>query len=94
MKQFYTELHAHTSDTSRCAGVGAKDLVALYKQAGASTVVLTDHLSPSTFEAYSQGSLSWTEKPQQRQQRSQQREQWQPARNRNTSCELACRFPA
>ena len=62
MKQFYTELHAHTSDTSRCAGVGAKDLVALYKQAGASTVVMTDHLSPSTFEAYSQSSLSWTEK--------------------------------
>lgn len=62
MKQFYTELHAHTSDTSRCAGVGAKDLVALYKQAGASTVVMTDHLSPSTFEAYSQSNLSWTEK--------------------------------
>lgn len=62
MEQFYTELHAHTSDTSRCAGVGAKEMIALYKQAGASTVVVTDHLSPSTFEAYEAGSLSWEEK--------------------------------
>ncbi|MGN0571833.1 MAG: PHP domain-containing protein [Candidatus Fimenecus sp.] len=62
MERFFTELHAHTSDTSRCGGVCAKDLVALYKQAGASTVVMTDHLSPSTFEAYPQGSLSWKEK--------------------------------
>lgn len=62
MASFYTELHAHTSDTSRCAGVDAKDLIALYKQAGTDTVVITDHLSPSTFEAYPKGSLSWAEK--------------------------------
>lgn len=62
MKQFYTELHAHTSDTSRCGEVCAKDLVALYKAAGASTVVMTDHLSPSTFEAYKGTDLSWAEK--------------------------------
>lgn len=62
MKQCYTELHAHTSDTSRCANVRAEEMVTLYKQAGASTVVVTDHLSPSTFEAYPQGSLSWKEK--------------------------------
>ena len=62
MERFFTELHAHTSDTSRCGEVCAKDLVALYKAAGASTVVMTDHLSPSTFEAYPQDSFSWEEK--------------------------------
>ena len=62
MERFFTELHAHTSDTSRCGGVCATDLVALYKQAGASTVVMTDHLSPSTFEAYKSTDLSWAEK--------------------------------
>ena len=62
MERFFTELHAHTSDTSRCGEVCAKDLVALYKAAGASTVVMTDHLSPSTFEAYKGTDLSWAEK--------------------------------
>lgn len=62
MERFLTELHAHTSDTSRCGEVCAKDLVALYKAAGASTVVMTDHLSPSTFEAYKGTDLSWAEK--------------------------------
>lgn len=62
MRMFYTELHAHTAETSRCAKDSAETLVENYKKAGYRTVVITDHLSPSTFEAYKSKSLSWDEK--------------------------------
>lgn len=62
MQTYLTELHAHTAETSRCAQAHAETLVALYKAAGYSTVVITDHLSPSTYEAYEGKNLSWDEK--------------------------------
>ncbi len=62
MEKFFTELHAHTAETSRCAKDTAETLVENYKKAGCRTVVITDHLSPSTFEAYASKSLSWDEK--------------------------------
>lgn len=62
MGEFYTELHAHTAETSRCAKDKAETLVENYKNAGYRTVVITDHLSPSTFEAYKANALSWDDK--------------------------------
>lgn len=52
MERYLTELHAHTRETSRCAKDKAKNLVENYLQSGYSTLVTTDHFSPSTFEAY------------------------------------------
>ena len=62
MERYLTELHAHTAETSRCAKDSAKIAVENYLQAGYSTLVTTDHLSPSTFEAYKADSLSWNDK--------------------------------
>lgn len=62
MERYLTELHAHTAETSRCAKDSAKNLVENYLQAGYSTLVTTDHFSPSTFEAYKANTLSWNDK--------------------------------
>ena len=62
MMKYSTELHAHTMETSRCAKDKAKILVRNYLRAGYSTLVTTDHLSPSTFEVYKKASLSWNDK--------------------------------
>ena len=62
MANYLTELHAHTAETSRCAKERAEKLVSLYKAAGYSTVVITDHFSPSTYEACKKQNLSWDEK--------------------------------
>lgn len=37
------ETHMHTAETSRCAQVGAAEMVAAYKKAGYHGVVITDH---------------------------------------------------
>ena len=39
------EMHTHTSETSPCAHINAKDVLKLYKEAGYDTVVITDHYS-------------------------------------------------
>lgn len=62
MERYLTELHAHTAETSRCAKDSAKNLVENYLRAGYSTLVTTDHFSPSTFEAYKANTLSWNDK--------------------------------
>lgn len=46
---YKTELHAHTSEVSRCAHICGEELVNLYEKAGYSTVVITDHMSKRTF---------------------------------------------
>lgn len=46
---YKTELHAHTSEVSRCAQICGEELVNLYEKAGYSTVVITDHMSKRTF---------------------------------------------
>lgn len=47
--KFKTELHAHTSQVSRCAHICGEELVDIYEKAGYSTVVITDHMSKRTF---------------------------------------------
>lgn len=41
--QYKTELHAHTSDVSRCAKLSPENVAELYIEAGYSTIVLTNH---------------------------------------------------
>lgn len=62
MPVFLTELHAHTAETSRCAHNSAETLVDAYLKKGFQTVVITDHLSESTFEAKDALDASWDEK--------------------------------
>lgn len=47
--KYKTEMHAHTSNVSRCSGVSADELAAEYKNAGYRTLVVTDHFNPDTF---------------------------------------------
>lgn len=49
MKYMY-ETHFHTSDVSTCAHINAKEAVELYKNAGYSGVIVTDHLSQDCFD--------------------------------------------
>ncbi len=37
------EMHTHTSQSSPCANIDAKDMVAMYETAGYNVVVITDH---------------------------------------------------
>lgn len=62
MPVFLTELHAHTAETSRCAHNSAETLVDAYLEKGFQTVVITDHLSESTFEAKDALDAPWNEK--------------------------------
>lgn len=49
MKYIY-ETHFHTADVSTCAHISAQEAVGLYKKAGYSGVVVTDHFSKECFE--------------------------------------------
>lgn len=40
---YFTELHAHTKETSPCSHITARELVHKYKELGYSTLVITDH---------------------------------------------------
>ncbi len=60
MKYVY-EAHFHTSDVSTCAHISAADAVELYKKAGYSGVVVTDHFSLDCFENKYPGN-TWEEK--------------------------------
>lgn len=62
MKEFLYEMHFHTKDTSNCAIVKAKDAVEEYIKAGYDGIVVTDHLSPSTYMKYGRKLLSWKKK--------------------------------
>lgn len=44
------ETHCHTKLVSRCGHLEIKELVELYKDAGYSGIILTDHFSPMTFD--------------------------------------------
>lgn len=43
------EIHCHTKNVSRCGHLDGEEIVKLYKEAGYSGVVITDHYSPMTF---------------------------------------------
>lgn len=60
MKYTY-EPHFHTKDVSTCAHINAAEAVELYKNAGYSGVVVTDHFSQDCFDNKYPGD-SWKEK--------------------------------
>ena len=60
MKYIY-EAHFHTADVSTCACLSAEEAVELYKNAGYSGVVVTDHFSQECFEKKYPGN-NWIEK--------------------------------
>lgn len=47
--EYKYELHCHTKNVSKCGRLDAADAVRLYKDAGYSGMVITDHFSPMTF---------------------------------------------
>ncbi len=53
------ELHCHTSETSPCSGITAKELVELYKKAGYDGMVITDHLIADI--QGKKGSVEWND---------------------------------
>jgi len=57
---YKTELHCHTSLVSKCAGIPIDEMVEKYISLGYSSLVITDHFSPSTFE--DADNLTWEEK--------------------------------
>ncbi len=60
MNKFKYDTHIHTSEVSNCGKVPAKEMVRLYKNAGYSGVVVTDHYYKGYFERLKAG--SWNEK--------------------------------
>lgn len=47
---FKTELHLHTSPASKCAHVEPEEVIEQYIENGYSTVVITNHMSPTLFD--------------------------------------------
>ena len=44
MKEYLFEMHAHTSQTSRCGEVPAEQVVNTFKNLGYDGIVITDHM--------------------------------------------------
>ena len=59
MSEYKIELHAHSSESSRCGSIKAEDLVKKYQRAGYSALVLTDHYYARFFDKVKD--LSWEE---------------------------------
>lgn len=55
-------MHFHTKNTSNCANVSAEKAVEEYIKAGYDGIVVTDHLSTSTYMKYGRELLSWRKK--------------------------------
>lgn len=62
MKKYLYEMHFHTKNTSNCANVKAEDAVEEYIKAGYDGIIVTDHLSPSTYMKYGRELLPWKKK--------------------------------
>ena len=62
MKKYLYEMHFHTKNTSNCANVKAKRAVKDYIKAGYDGIVVTDHLSPSTYMKFGRDRLPWEKK--------------------------------
>ncbi len=62
MKKYLYEMHFHTKNTSNCANVPAKISVEEYIKAGYNGIVVTDHLSTSTYMKYGRELLPWKKK--------------------------------
>lgn len=50
MMSFLTELHAHTSEVSRCATIGAADVADRYIAEGYTTLVIANHFNHDTLD--------------------------------------------
>lgn len=57
---FKTETHLHTAEVSRCGKLRAFQMVRAYKEAGYSTLFITDHFQANTLDAL--GDIPWEEK--------------------------------
>ncbi len=57
---YKSDLHCHTIDVSKCADLDLEEMVENYIKLGYTTIVITDHFSPATFE--DKEHLSWSEK--------------------------------
>ena len=55
-------MHFHTKNTSNCANVKAKDAVEEYIKAGYDGIIVTDHMSTSTYMKFGRELLSWKKK--------------------------------
>lgn len=62
MKAYKFDAHVHTSETSPCAKIKGSEMVHLYKKAGYSGVIVTDHYHDGFFEALFGPNVSWEEK--------------------------------
>lgn len=61
-KNYLTEMHLHTKETSNCGKMPAAETVENYILLGFNTIVVTDHFSTHTYFKYDYNSLSWQEK--------------------------------
>ncbi len=61
-KNYLTEMHLHTKETSNCGKMPAAETVENYISLGFNTIVVTDHFSTHTYFKYDYSSLSWQEK--------------------------------
>ncbi|MBR3965726.1 MAG: PHP domain-containing protein [Clostridia bacterium] len=57
---FKTETHMHTREVSACSHKGAIDMIKLYKEAGYSTVFVSDHFQSNFLDVL--GDIPWNEK--------------------------------
>ncbi len=57
---FKTETHIHTREVSDCSRKRAREMVALYKEAGYSTVFISDHFQPNSIDVL--GDIPWSDK--------------------------------
>lgn len=62
MNGFKFDAHVHTSETSPCGRIKGSELVHMYKKAGYSGVIITDHYHDGFFEGLFDSSVSWEEK--------------------------------
>ncbi len=57
---FKTETHLHTAEVSRCGKLRAHEMVRAYKEAGYSTLFVSDHFQKNTLDTL--GDIPWEEK--------------------------------
>ena len=57
---FKCETHMHVREVSRCAKISAREMIEIYKGAGYSTVICTDHLAANNFPGLDDA--PWSEK--------------------------------
>lgn len=57
---YKADLHCHTIDVSKCADLPLEEMIENYIKLSYTTIVITDHFSPATFE--DKKHMSWEEK--------------------------------